>query len=263
MTFEGKWYCRVVGLWEKKSDSPLLVGEEGGLSLALVEGGLVALGEEMQYWPVGSLLAMAGPLVLQPAGGCAVRGVTLAGQAVEEFAAGLAGILALPPGACPEAPELMFRLGQAQEEGVQSATAFAFLCLLASAPQNGPALPPLVAEALGHIHSHYGEVYGVEELAEEMGVSKGHLIRSFTAALGMPPGRYLTKVRIEAAKRLLLQAVSLETVAGLCGFSGVNYLCRVFKKETGLPPAAWKKHNTAHAARQAEKGPEWEEALYV
>ena len=36
-------------------------------------------------------------------------------------------------------------------------------------------------------------------------------------------------------------------IAGLCGFSGANYLCRVFKRETGLSPAAWRE-TAAHKA---------------
>lgn len=77
----------------------------------------------------------------------------------------------------------------------------------------------------------------MEELSERLGVSKSHLVRMFTAALGIPPGRYLTKVRVEAAMRLLLhREYTLDVIASLCGFSGANYLCRVFKKETGHSP---------------------------
>ncbi len=41
--------------------------------------------------------------------------------------------------------------------------------------------------------------------------------------------------------RLLLhREYTLDVVASLCGFSGANYLCRVFKKETGQSPAQWR-----------------------
>ena len=40
-------------------------------------------------------------------------------------------------------------------------------------------------------------------------------------------------------KLLLHREYSLDVVASLCGFSGANYLCRVFKKETGQTPAQW------------------------
>ena len=81
----------------------------------------------------------------------------------------------------------------------------------------------------------------MEELSERLGGSKSHLVRTFTAAVGVPPGRYLTTVRVEAAMRLLLhREYTLDVIASLCGFSGANYLCRVFKKETGHSPAQWR-----------------------
>ena len=125
---------------------------------------------------------------------------------------------------------------------------FTLLCELATADSAAPPLPPLAAAAIEDIRQNYAGLYGVEELSERLGVSKSHLIRVFTAAVGVPPGRYLTGVRIEAAMKLLLhREYSLDVVASLCGFSGANYLCRVFKKETGQTPAQWR----AAAARTA------------
>ena len=99
-------------------------------------------------------------------------------------------------------------------------------------------IPPTQVE---DIRQNYAGLYGVEELSERLGVSKSHLVRTFTAAVGIPPGRYLTTVRIEAAMRLLLhREYTLDVIASLCGFSGANYLCRVFKKETGHSPAQWR-----------------------
>ena len=100
---------------------------------------------------------------------------------------------------------------------------------------------PLNYYAIEDIRQNYAGLYGVEELSERLGVSKSHLVRTFTAAVGVPPGRYLTTVRIEAAMRLLLhREYTLDVIASLCGFSGANYLCRVFKKETGQSPAQWR-----------------------
>ena len=98
-----------------------------------------------------------------------------------------------------------------------------------------------MAEALAAIRQNYMALYGVEELREQLGVTKSHLVRAFKQALGVPPGKYLTNVRIEAVKTLLLtDQYSLEMIAGLTGFSGANYLCRVFKREVGISPAAWR-----------------------
>ncbi len=83
-------------------------------------------------------------------------------------------------------------------------------------------------------------------------------MRTFTAAVGVPPGKYLTTVRIEAAQRLLLhREYTLDVVASLCGFSGANYLCRVFKKETGQSPAQWR----ALTGRAAQSGLTPEETM--
>ena len=102
-------------------------------------------------------------------------------------------------------------------------------------------MPPLVAEAVAAIRQNYMALYGVEELSEQLGVTKSHLVRAFKQEIGVPPGKYLTNVRIEAVKALLLSdEYNLEMIAGMTGFSGANYLCRVFKREVGVSPAAWR-----------------------
>ena len=84
------------------------------------------------------------------------------------------------------------------------------------------------------IRQNYAGLYGVDELARQLGVSKSHLVRVFTAQMGIGPGQYLIQTRVDAAKVLLAQRdYSLDVVASLCGFSGANYLCKVFKSIPG------------------------------
>ena len=197
-----------------------------------------------QSVPAGHLVLSRAPLVLEPEGSCHLLCVQLTGQASAQFLAGLHELPFLARGeTCPAAAELLDRLASEQElpGRVRSQLAFALLCELADADSAAPALPPLVQAAIADIRANYAGLYGVEELSERLGVSKSHLVRTFTAALGIPPGRYLTRVRVEAAQRLLLhREYTLDVVASLCGFSGANYLCRVFKKETGQSPAQWR-----------------------
>ena len=197
-----------------------------------------------QSVPAGHLILSRAPLSLVPESACHLLCVQLTGQAAEQFLAGLSEMPFLARGeTCPAAAELMGRLAEERDasERVRSQLAFALLCELSDADSAAPALPPLVAAAIEDIRRNYAGLYGVEELSERLGVSKSHLVRAFTAALGVSPGRYLTNVRIEAAMRLLLhREYTLDVVASLCGFSGANYLCRVFKKETGHSPAQWR-----------------------
>ena len=209
----------------------------------------------------GHLVLSRAPLTLTPEGESHLLCIQLTGQAAVQFLAGLTELPFLARGeTCPAAAELLDRLASEQDlpGRVRSQLAFALLCELADADSAAPALPPLVQAAIADIRANYAGLYGVEELSERLGVSKSHLVRTFTAALGIPPGRYLTRVRVEAAQRLLLhREYTLDVVASLCGFSGANYLCRVFKKETGQSPAQWR----ALAGHTAQSGLSPEEAL--
>ena len=197
-----------------------------------------------QSVPAGHLVLSRAPLALAPEDSCHLLCIQLTGQAAAQFLAGLTELPFLARGeTCPAAAELMGRLAEEKpaHSRARSQLAFALLCELADADSAAPALPPLVQAAIEDIRANYAGLYGVEELSERLGVSKSHLVRTFTAAVGVPPGKYLTTVRIEAAQRLLLhREYTLDVVASLCGFSGANYLCRVFKKETGQSPAQWR-----------------------
>ena len=216
-----------------------------------------------QTVPAGHLILSRAPLALAPAqaDACHLLCVQLTGQAAGQFLTGLRELPFLAKGgSCPAAAELMDRLAEEKEthSRARSQLAYALLCELADADSAAPALPPLVQAAIEDIRANYAGLYGVEELSERLGVSKSHLVRTFTAAIGVPPGRYLTTVRIEAAQRLLLhREYTLDVVASLCGFSGANYLCRVFKKETGQSPAQWR----AMAGHAAQSGLSPEESL--
>jgi transcriptional regulator GlxA family with amidase domain len=94
-------------------------------------------------------------------------------------------------------------------------------------------------------------------------VSKSHLVRTFSAAIGVGPGQYLIAVRVDAAKALLVHRdYSLEVIASLCGFSGANYLCKVFKKHTGLTPDQWRKMYAGHSVPSVDVSA-LENALYM
>ena len=240
---EGLWVCLI---------------SSGKCVVSLSETGAAPGGSALLLPPqsaaAGHLVLSRGPLTLAPENECHLLCVQLTGQAAEQFLGGLSEMPFLARGeTCPAAAELMGRLAEEQDasERVRSQLAFALLCELSDADSAAPALPPLVAAAIEDIRRNYAGLDGVEELSERLGVSKSHLVRAFTAALGVSPGRYLTSVRIEAAMRLLLhREYTLDVIASLCGFSGANYLCRVFKKTTGQSPTQWR----AMAGRSALPG---------
>lgn len=223
------------------SDSILFEGN--GLWVVLLSSGegTFALNPPLKA-EAGMLAIGRDNLPFVPAESCHLLAVQLEGRIPSDFAAGLPDDVYLARGeSCPHAAQLMGELQHAGESITSTQMAFALICELGNADAAAPALPPLVAQAVEDIRANYAGLYGVEELSERLGVSKSHLVRAFHSAVGVSPGKYLTAVRIGAAKQLLLhREYSLDVIASLCGFSGANYLCRVFKKETGVSPAAWR-----------------------
>lgn len=70
----------------------------------------------------------------------------------------------------------------------------------------------------------------------------GHLHRIFPEETGMRIGEYLTHLRIEKAKSLLMHTdIPNSSIATRIGISSQQYFCRMFKKETGLSPQEYRK----------------------
>ena len=255
LIFDCNALCALAEVRDETFDAPLALAGEGLWAGVLSSGRCRAEtpGAHVTSGTSGDLLLCTGTAQLVPAEPCHLLAVRLTGQAAGLFAAGLGHGRFAAGAACPNAAELMALLCQDGPNGSpqQSQTAYALLCELARADEPPRRLSPLVTAAVDAIRNNYIGLYGVEELSRQLGVSKCHLVRCFSAEMGVSPGKYLTGVRIEAAKLLLLEReYSLELIAGLCGFSSATYLCRVFKRETGQTPAAWRDSNAPAPARQ-------------
>jgi len=119
--------------------------------------------------------------------------------------------------------------------------AFEIINTLNSADKKSVVASKIISQAVSLIKQNYSGNYGVEELAEDLEVSKSHLVREFYKYTGITPGKYLSNVRIEAVKQLLVESnLSLNAIALRTGFSGDNYLCKAFKKATGETPVAYR-----------------------
>lgn len=266
MIFDHNAVCCRAEVLEESGSEPFSLSGEGLWAGVISSGGCVmeCSGSQEQTGAPGDLFLGRGGFTLRPLAPCHILCARLTGLAAEEFLRGLPGPRFADSAACPGAAELLARVCSAQDlsDPANASASYALLCALAKADEEVRHLSPLVARAVEAIRNNYMALYGVEELSEQLGVSKCHLVRVFSAEMGMPPGKYLTSVRIEAAKLLLTEReYNLEMIAGLCGFSGANYLCRVFKRETGLSPAAWRETAAPHAAVQ--KLPARNNEIYV
>lgn len=124
------------------------------------------------------------------------------------------------------------------------------LCQAAAREDPAQSYPTLVSEALQIMQKEYAHLYGMEELAARLGVSKSYLIRLFSRHVGQSPGKYLMNLRIEEAKLLLASGeYSVEAVADLTGFSDSNYFGKAFRRHTGMTPSQYQ-HSLPPSARQ-------------
>jgi AraC family transcriptional regulator len=91
---------------------------------------------------------------------------------------------------------------------------------------------------LAFIDANLGRELSLEELAREACLSPFHFARSFKAATGLPPHRYVLQRRHAHAKALLAgRTLSLAEVALACGFSSQAHFSTSFKQATGVAPS--------------------------
>ena len=147
--------------------------------------------------------------------------------------------------------ERFFRCAQNEQAGSiyqSSIDAFRLLMKLSELSMDSQnTLSLLVQDTVTCIREEFAFLTGVDDLASRMGVSKSYLIRTFSAEMGVTPGHFLLDTRLEYAA-LLLQGreYSIETVAGMCGFSGANYFCKVFRRAMGESPGQYRSRNAGH-----------------
>jgi AraC family transcriptional regulator len=82
----------------------------------------------------------------------------------------------------------------------------------------------------------------LEELAREACLSPFHFARSFKAAMGVSPHRYLLQRRLDHAKAMLKAgAVPMTDIALTCGFSSPAHFASSFKRATGVTPSLFRR----------------------
>ena len=96
-----------------------------------------------------------------------------------------------------------------------------------------------VVVARDYLHEHFASPVKLAELANVCDTSPYHLVRSFRDAVGMPPHAYLTQIRSNHARDLILRGVAVSTAAYRCGFADQSHLTRTFKRIFGVTPGAY------------------------
>jgi transcriptional regulator GlxA family with amidase domain len=93
-----------------------------------------------------------------------------------------------------------------------------------------------VRKAMAFLREHYQEPVGLDELAGRTGMNGSYLAHAFRKHTGMPSHAFLTRVRIERARSLLICSMPPGRVATEVGFADQSHLHRHFKQICHLTP---------------------------
>jgi len=92
------------------------------------------------------------------------------------------------------------------------------------------------------IAEHPGADLSVDALAERARLSPRQFARAFAAETGTPPGRYVDRVRLEAARRLLEDSRDgVEQIARTCGYHTPEAMRRAFQQALNVSPAEYRR----------------------
>jgi AraC-like DNA-binding protein len=117
------------------------------------------------------------------------------------------------------------------------------LAMVARVSRSRPdAAPTPVKRAVAWMGVNLHADIGLADIASAAGVSPWHCVRLFRAAHGVPPMAYLRLLRLHRAKALLHDGgLGVRQVARTVGYARVQHFTRMFTREVGLSPSAFRR----------------------
>jgi two-component system response regulator YesN len=99
----------------------------------------------------------------------------------------------------------------------------------------------MILRAKEYIQEHYQNEISLDDVSKELDISPYYLSKVFKQKTGQNFIEYLTEIRIERAKELILQGTdSIKKISLSVGYPNPNYFSRTFKKNVGVSPSEYK-----------------------
>ena len=93
-----------------------------------------------------------------------------------------------------------------------------------------------------YLQEHLSEEISLSVLAEEFHLNPQYISQLFKSEIGVGFLTYLTNMRLEKAKKLLVStALSVAEIAEQCGYSDYRVFAKVFKKTEGITPSQFRR----------------------
>ena len=113
------------------------------------------------------------------------------------------------------------------------------------APHGAMAPPREVSADVRRVRERLADVSGddasLAELATLAGLGPFQLLRRFQKVYGAPPHAWRLACRAERARQLIRGGVPLADAAAMAGFADQSHLTRVFARQFGFTPGAWRR----------------------
>jgi AraC-like DNA-binding protein/ligand-binding sensor protein len=113
--------------------------------------------------------------------------------------------------------------------------------------QQGNAEPPVITRAKEFIHEHQTEELSLGQVAKAVNTSTFYFCKMFKKITGINFTDYLSRVRIEKSKNLLLNPnLRVSEIAFEVGFQSLTHFNRVFKRILGQSPTKYRAQLLGH-----------------
>ena len=97
------------------------------------------------------------------------------------------------------------------------------------------------AEVKKYVRGHMNETINICDVADELHFNPHYLMRAFKNKTGLSIMKYITKIRLDTSKKLLIETqLPIKEIASLSGYSDYSYFTRVFRKEIGKSPTKYR-----------------------
>jgi AraC-like DNA-binding protein/ligand-binding sensor protein len=107
--------------------------------------------------------------------------------------------------------------------------------------QRDNAEPPVITRAKNYIKEHQAEDLGLEQVARAVHTSTYYFCKIFKKATGINFTDYLSRLRVERSKALLLNPnLRVSEIAYEVGFQSLTHFNRVFKRVLGQSPSDYR-----------------------
>jgi YesN/AraC family two-component response regulator len=101
--------------------------------------------------------------------------------------------------------------------------------------------PPTITRAKEYITEHQSEDISLGQVAKAVNTSTFYFCKMFKKATGLNFTNYLSRIRVERAKNLLLNPnLRVSEIAFEVGFQSLTHFNRVFKRIIGQSPTEYR-----------------------